>query len=291
MEFETYVRLINEFGDLKHLHLQGLGEPLMHPRFFDMVTYAHNRGALVTTNTNLTLLNDRKARLCVTSGLDIVHVSLDAATSDVYESIRVRSHFDRVLANIERLQAAKVALGSQLPEIRLVMVLMRRNLPELPGMVRLASQLGIGELSVQHLCHDFTEDSLPAKYAPIRSFVSEETLMADPDLPIAETYDEAGVLAQKLGVDLRLPSLDRRHEPRSPTGCDWPTTGAYVSYDGYSMPCCMISTPDRANFGRLAERSMTQIWNDDEYEAFRAGLANGTPPDVCAACSVYKGTF
>src|SRR3954453_2475106 len=99
MAFDTYVRLIDEFSGLKHLHLQGLGEPLMHPRFFDMVVYAHNRGALVTTNTNLTLLNDRKAELCVTSGLDVVHVSLDAATPEVYESIRVRSHYDRVLAN------------------------------------------------------------------------------------------------------------------------------------------------------------------------------------------------
>src|SRR3954464_8781930 len=135
MEFETYVRLINEFGDLKHLHLQGLGEPLMHPRFFEMVTYAHNRGALVTTNTNLTLLNDRKAQLCVTSGLDVVHVSLDAATPEVYESIRVKSHYDRVLRNIERLQGARVSLGSELPDVRLVMVLMRRNLAELPGMV------------------------------------------------------------------------------------------------------------------------------------------------------------
>jgi hypothetical protein len=35
MDFERYKKIIDEFPHLKELHLQGLGEPLMHPRFFD----------------------------------------------------------------------------------------------------------------------------------------------------------------------------------------------------------------------------------------------------------------
>src|SRR5438552_10139902 len=56
MAFDTFKRLVGDFTELKHLHLQGLGEPLMHPRFFDMVSYAAGRSVKVTTNTNLTLL-------------------------------------------------------------------------------------------------------------------------------------------------------------------------------------------------------------------------------------------
>jgi len=37
MDFETFVYIIDQFADLRELHLQGLGEPMMHPRFFDMV--------------------------------------------------------------------------------------------------------------------------------------------------------------------------------------------------------------------------------------------------------------
>ena len=33
----------------------------MHTRFFDMVTYAVGKGIRVTTNSNLTLLNERRA--------------------------------------------------------------------------------------------------------------------------------------------------------------------------------------------------------------------------------------
>ena len=65
MDFEQFTRLIDQFVNVQELHLQGLGEPMMHPRFFDMVAYATGRGIHVTTNTNLTLLNDRRAERSV----------------------------------------------------------------------------------------------------------------------------------------------------------------------------------------------------------------------------------
>src|SRR3954466_10217263 len=76
MDFDKFTRLIDQFPDLEELQLQGLGEPMMHPRFFDMVSYAVGKGILVGTNTNLTLLNARRAELCVTSGLGDLHASI-----------------------------------------------------------------------------------------------------------------------------------------------------------------------------------------------------------------------
>ncbi len=138
MNFEAFTRMIDQFVDVRELHLQGLGEPMMHPRFFDMVAYAVAKGIRVSTNSNLTLLNERRAERCVTSGLDCLHVSLDGATAQTYERIRVRAHYDRVVANLERLLAARKRLGSDHPHIHLVMVVMRQNLHELPQIVRLA---------------------------------------------------------------------------------------------------------------------------------------------------------
>ena len=61
MAYDNFTRLIDEWQGLQELHLQGLGEPMMHPRFFDMVTYAARKGIRVTTNSNLTLLNEWRA--------------------------------------------------------------------------------------------------------------------------------------------------------------------------------------------------------------------------------------
>ena len=54
MDFDVFTRLLDQFPDLEELQLQGLGEPMMHPRFFDMVELAASRGIRVSTNTNLT---------------------------------------------------------------------------------------------------------------------------------------------------------------------------------------------------------------------------------------------
>jgi MoaA/NifB/PqqE/SkfB family radical SAM enzyme len=171
MDFDVFTRILDQYGNISELHLQGLGEPMMHPRFFDMVAYASSRGISVSTNSNLTLLSTRRAERCVTSGLDLLHVSIDGATAETYERIRVRSDYDRVLRNLQLLVETRQRLGSDHPRLRLVMVLMRQNLHELPDLVRQAHSWSIETMFVQHLCHDFGESSLPAHYRPMREFV------------------------------------------------------------------------------------------------------------------------
>jgi len=294
MDFDTFTRLVDQFPGLKELQLQGLGEPMMHPRFFDMISYAVGKGIAVSTNTNLTLLTDRRAELCVTSGLGELHASIDGATAETYERIRVRAHFDRIVRNLEGLVAARSRLGRSTPRIRMVVVAMRQNLHEFPDLVRLAHRLSIDSVFVQHLCHDFGESSLPAQYKPMRDFVEDETLLGEEPARIKQFFTEARSVASELGVKLRLPlTRPRLHPPGTPgpERCDWPWRGAYVSYQGLAMPCCMVATPDRIHFGNMAERGVDAIWDGPEMRAFRDELSSETPPEVCRSCAIYSGTF
>ncbi len=294
MPFDAFTRLVDQLPGLEHLQLQGLGEPMMHPRFFEMVEYAVRRGVRVSTNTNLTLLTDQRAERCVTSGLAELHASLDGATPATYEFIRVRARFDRVVANLGRLMAAKRRLACDTPRVRIVVVAMRANLHEFPALVRLAHRTGVDSVFVQHLCHDFGEASLPPQYRPMRAFVDEQTLLHEDPARVERFFAEARAVAGELGVDLRLPRTEPVPHPPGTPGrerCDWPWTGMYVSYDGRAMPCCMVATPDRANFGRVADRGAAAVWNGADYHAFRDHLSSDDPPDVCRSCSVYSRTF
>jgi radical SAM protein with 4Fe4S-binding SPASM domain len=294
MEFETFTRIIDQFPTLQDLHLQGLGEPMMHPRYFDMVRYAVARGIRVTTNTNMTLLNAKRAVECVTCGLDTLHVSIDGATPETYNRIRVRAHLDRVLHNLELLLDTREQCRSGLPHLKMVMVIMRQNLHELPDLVRLAARYQMEEVFVQHLAHDFGEDSLPEHYAPMRQFVQEQTLFEVEVSRIDRYFGEARQAAQALGVQLRLPNTRMRIHPPGTPGkdrCSWPWNGAYISYQGLAMPCCMVATPDRANFGNMAEAGVKEIWNNPAFQDFRNQLSSDTPPAICQSCSVYSGTF
>ncbi|MFP5305587.1 MAG: radical SAM protein [Gammaproteobacteria bacterium] len=293
IDFDLFTRLIDQAGRLEELHLQGLGEPLMHPRFFEMVRYAADRGIRVSTNSNLTLLTERRARECVDSGLHAIHVSLDGATPDTFEYVRVRARFDRVLRNLRRLLDARAHNGGG-PEISLVAVTMRRNLAELPELVRLAHRLGVEWLYLQHLCHDFSEDSLPAQYRPMRDFVERETLVNEDPRRVAAVLDEVRALGERLGVKLRIPRLQPQAQPPPADGrarCSWPWHGPYVSYAGDAMPCCMVGTPDRVRLGDLARDDLDSVWNGAAYREFRRRLASAEPPAVCRGCAVYAGTF
>jgi MoaA/NifB/PqqE/SkfB family radical SAM enzyme len=294
MDFDTYARLLDQFPGLEELQLQGLGEPMMHPRFFDMVALAARRGIRVGTNSNLTLANPARAERCVTSGLADLHVSLDGATAATFERIRVRARFDRVLGNLRLVLGARRRLDSATPQVDLVVVVMRCNLHELAGLVRLAHDLGLDTIFVQHLCHDFGEASLPPQYRPMRDFVEEQTLLGEDPVRVEYHFAEARCLAQELGVRLRLPrTRPRPHPPGTPgrQRCDWPWRGAYVSYQGLAMPCCMVATPDRVQLGNLVDSGAQAVWNGSAYHAFRARLSSEHPPDVCRSCSIYWGTF
>ena len=294
MPFDEFTRLVDQFEGLEELQLQGLGEPMMHPRFFDMVAYASGKGIKVSTNSNLTLLNARRAEQCVRSGLEWLHISIDGATAETYQRIRVRSRFERVVGNLAMLLEARRRLGGERPHLRLVMVIMRQNLHELPDLVRLAQDWSMQAVHVQHLCHDFGESSLPAHYRPMREFVEAQTLLNEDPLRIERYFGAARRAADKLGLELRLPrTRPRPHPPGTPgrKRCDWPWSGAYLSYEGLAMPCCMVATPDRINFGSMAERGAREVWNSESYEAFRDQLDSDEPPDICRSCAVYNGTF
>jgi radical SAM protein with 4Fe4S-binding SPASM domain len=294
LPFETFTRLVDEFTGLKQLHLQGLGEPMMHPRFFDMVSYGVGKGIQVTTNSNLTLINPKRAEACVTSGLDTLHISVDGASPEMYERIRVRGKFERVMRNIGQVLQARERLRSELPHLHMVTVIMKQNLHELPALVRLAHEWQMEEMFVQHLSHDFNEATLPALYQPMRDYVNEQTLLTQDLGRIERYFGEARQIAQELGIKLRLPRTRTRVYPAGTPGrerCSWPWTGAYISYQGYAMPCCMIATPDRGHFGNLVEQGVEATWNGPAYQTFRDQLASENPPDVCRSCSLYSGTF
>src|SRR5581483_2946373 len=261
---------------------------------FDMVEYAAQKNIQVTTNSNFTLLNEKRAERLVTCGLDILHISVDGATPEMYKRIRVRSRWERLMRSFDLLFQAQARHATQMPHLHLVMVIMRQNLHELPDLVRRAHEWHMEEIWVQHLAHDFKESSLPEIYKPMREFVDEQTLLNEDLDRIHHYFSQAEAVAHELEIRLRLPSPRPRTFPPGTPGrerCSWPGTGVYISYQGLAMPCCMVATPDRKNFGNMAQKGVETIWNSEAFQNFRDQLASESPPEICASCSVYHHTF
>jgi MoaA/NifB/PqqE/SkfB family radical SAM enzyme len=288
LNLDAFRRLLAELPNLTTLHLQGLGEPFLHPQFLQMVREAADTGLRVVTNTNMRQVHDRKAVECLESGLNTLCVSVDTPDPRTYQAIRggdLREVAENIRVFIKRREEARM----RSPKVVLVAVLMRSTLLQLPGLVRLAAALGADGVSVQNLAQRLTEPDLPAHFDPLRRHVWQESLRSK-DVPLAnKVFATATSLAEGSGLELKLPSL--RPKPPGRPGCEWPWTAMYVTFSGETVPCCMIGLPERVSVGNVFRSGAMNVWAGREMEAFRDRLLDDQPPDVCLGCSVYRREF
>lgn len=103
--FEKIVLQIKDFADV--IQLYWVGEPLLHPRIFDMITYCKmNTKARIMISTNGSLLTESNCKKLIESGLDKLIVSMDAAESnEVYNSIRMSGDINILNTNVTHLMS------------------------------------------------------------------------------------------------------------------------------------------------------------------------------------------
>jgi len=294
LSLDRFRAIVDALPGLARVTLQGLGEPLMAPDLPAMVEHAARRGVRVGFNTNATLLTRAIAERLVDAGLDWLHVSLDGATPATYEGVREGARLATVRRHVAGLVEVMRARGASRPELALVFVAMRRNVAELPAVVRLAAAWGVPRVRVQNLSHSFADTGGDAAYAAIADFTRAEALWDGDAAPARAAFAAARAAAASLGVALRLPALEEPPAAAAPgePGCDWPWRSAYVRHDGRVQPCCMLMGEDRAILGDAGGAGgFAAVWRGEAYEGFRAALRTPSPPEVCRGCSMYRGVF
>jgi radical SAM protein with 4Fe4S-binding SPASM domain len=263
MGFAAFRELLGAQPDLKELQLQGAGDPLAHPRFFDMVSYAAARGIEVTTTSPLVRLGAARIEECLTSGL----ARLDVAPTD-FDYLARGSGLRRALANVRRLASARKGCR---PEVRVILVLQRRHLPLLAELVRIVREHGADALVFQHLWHDVS---------PARRFVDAQSVVNED----CEAYfDMARAAAGELGLVLALPRSRSHSGP-----CEQPWRRIHIGATGDALPCAKLKTPQRVTLGNMRRDGVAVVWNGEAFREFRRHLAAGDLPPVCRRCRIYS---
>jgi hypothetical protein len=101
-------------GCIQYLRYTGCGEPLLHPRLFEMLEVAvQGAGCQVSLTTNGTLLGEEAVERLLDTGVDAVDISLDAFTPETYARIRVKGDLAVTRVNVLRLIARSKESGSR----------------------------------------------------------------------------------------------------------------------------------------------------------------------------------
>ena len=95
--------------EVPYLSFSG-GEPMVHPRFFDMVAYVCGRNGQLKIETNGHYLEPENCARLKQLGVKAVQVSLDGATRETFNRMRVRGDFDRTVEGIKNLHKAGVPI-------------------------------------------------------------------------------------------------------------------------------------------------------------------------------------
>jgi MoaA/NifB/PqqE/SkfB family radical SAM enzyme len=284
LTLERVQAIVAQFPVLDRVVLHGIGEPLLNPQIFDIVTYLKTRVASVLFNSDAISLTSARAARLVESGLDEYRVSVDAATAATYRRLRGVDRFERVRTNVARLVGLQRQLGRTTPRVSLWFTATRANIDELPGFVQLAADLGVGEVYVQRLV--FNGLGLATEANALHGRLRAREL---------ERLSEAEALATRRGIAMRasglntpLASLQVNDDARPWSGCQRPWTLAYVTANGNVLPCCVSPWVARDYAGLILgnafDERFEKIWDGARYQQFRTDFETTTPPDPCRGC-------
>ena len=105
-DFEKFKWIVDQlvsFKDYVSIAPQFQGEPFLAPALMDMVGYAKGKGMSVGFTSNATLWDDDAIQTMIDLGINNLKVSIDGASEETYEGVRIGADFDQVVGNVETL--------------------------------------------------------------------------------------------------------------------------------------------------------------------------------------------
>jgi Fe-coproporphyrin III synthase len=261
------------------------GEPLLHPRWWELASLFRERVRDVVLLTSGILLPKNIER--VTNMIAHTIVSLDGATPETYHYIRGVDGF----ALVERGVRALVERGAS---VSLRCTVQRSNYQEMPAIIRRACEWGVQ--SVSFLAVDVSTHAAFARHEDFEKqmgLTHDDLLQFDQVIAAVEKEfpDEfaRGLIAESPAKLRRLRQyfagmIGADNLP--PVRCNAPRFSTVIETDGSLKPCYFLPS-----WGKLDGRTLRDALNDHEAQALRRAQRTGQRAE-CArcVCYAYRGT-
>lgn len=276
MQPETFSRLWPVLRSARRAHLQGWGEPLLNPHFFEFQQFAQKAGCLTSTTTCGFNITPELAVKLARSGMDIIAVSL-AGTDKAANSCRKNVPFERVCESLCNLRSAIDAEKSSM-ELHIAYLLLADRMESVAGLPELMEKYDADAAVVSTLDYIATPDQ---KELAITAQDSARLNRA------RELLEQASARATAMG---KIIYFDLPGEPDSDNVIchENPQHCFYINADGFVSPCIYLNVQgnqeDRQVFGNVLDTEPVKIWKSLEYQTFRNQLDWGKPSGLCRRC-------
>ncbi len=286
--WEDFAAALSLFPDVRCLEIQGEGEPLLHPQFFEMAALATERGIKVSTISNGSMFNARRIEQILDSGISAIMVSIESADPEEFRRIR-GGKLEVVERGIASLIEARNARGREVPTVGFAMTVLKRTRDQLNPIFELYERLGMDGGILCHLLSDMQ---------PYARHYSEE--MRGEVIPgigqslvwarYARNLDRPGYRESRIRHfwnDLmgKAKAENAGTADVAPfRSCPWLDHSLYVNRHGIATACPNVKDTARHAFGHIREDGTGPIM--EARDAMRRQLDSGVIPPACQGCFI-----
>jgi MoaA/NifB/PqqE/SkfB family radical SAM enzyme len=242
----------------------------------------------------------------------LLWVSLDGATPESYKDVRLGAALPEILANLRDFRYARwtkhYPTGLDLllqPQLGIVFVAMKRNIADLPEVLRLAARLGAMHFLVTNVL-PYTrgmEEEVLYSRALSDSIYTSAPLLRSLDFPkmdVTAMTREAFycVLRGDYSLTISGANLGERNNQ-----CPFVAKGSMsFRWDGDASPCLALLHDHKAythnyerslkrhRLGNILKQSVQEIWNQPDYLSFRNRIQafDFSPCVLCGGCELFE---
>lgn len=303
--FNRVMQGLRAFSPIPTIFFGGFGEPLFHPNIVEMVGQVKSLGMSVELITNATLLTKELSRALIKAGINVLWVSLDAATPESYADIRLGAELPGILENIAGFRDAIYAEGGiggccgfipiSKTQLGIVFVAMKRNVADLPAVIDIGRRFGAKRFLVTNVL-PYTREMVDEVLYQRALYNSGYRCLSLPGIDVDEmTYTPIyEAIRNVYGSWAAINSENARDR------CPFIESGAAaIGWDGNLSPCLPLLHNHSSYFlqheerfsrrwaiGNVTERNLLDLWNTPDYVAFRERVQafDFSPCTTCGGC-------
>ena len=309
MTEETFEKILNSLKQLDPIpdvYFGGIGEPLFHPKTIEWIRRVKQElGVKVELITNGTTLTERKTRELIDAGLDLLWVSLDGASPETYADVRLGAELPLILENLRRLFKMRKGGHFPQPEIGVAFVAMKRNINDLPKIIKMGHTFGARYFSVSNVqptTEDLQDDRLYKRTIRNIAYLPSPVLpkLSLPKMDFNEETQAALTEAFNSGCNV---SFAGNHWGGANDVCNFVESGTMsIAWTGEVSPCWPLMHTHMSYLhgkprlskkhiiGDVRKQTLEEIWLDPEYVAYRERLHNFVfaPCTFCGGCDLSE---
>ena len=280
---EEFKYMMDQMPHIRWSNITGEGSAFLNKEYTGMIKYLYSK--FKSSNWLVDHLTDIDFDTLEREVLPYIHgiyVSIDAATKETYEKIKVGCDWDKLIINLHKLVEYKRKNKTPFPHITFRYVMMKENAHEMPKFLRMINSL-----------------AEPHEWGGMSSRVEFTGLLYYPEIAKHYLKDIPEEVVEELkrctdGIYFTFAHGEEKSNPPCESCTAW--LEPYIMNPGYVVPCCAVMMSNRRPFlrkyafGNLLRDDFRKLWASPYYQKFKQLLTdpNAPVPKICAGCRAYR---